>query len=92
MRVIQNNMRAVAMYSPSTYPGRITLFRATGPDEAHWAEEADQTLGWNGLAGGGVDIHLVSGTHESMVNPPHVADLAHQLDACIQSALAREGR
>ncbi len=91
MRVIQNNMRAMINYSPSTYPGRITLFRATESGDAHRAEQADLTLGWKDLASGGVEIRLVSGAHESMVTPPHVADLARQLDTCIQRTLAREG-
>jgi oxalate---CoA ligase len=57
------------------------LFRAT-------KESADPTLGWDGLATGGIEIYDVPGKHntietEGMLTEPHVSVLAEKLKACL---------
>jgi thioesterase domain-containing protein len=42
--------------------------------------------GWNDLAAGGVEVHDVPGTHNSMVQEPHVRALAEKLEQCLDRA------
>lgn len=78
------NARAAFDYVPKPYPGRLTLFRAT---ERHTGDPYPYHLGWEGLALGGLDIHLVPGTHLTMGEEPHVAELAATLVRCLESQL-----
>ncbi len=66
------------------YPGRITLF---------WAQDAetdseDNRLGWEKLARGGLEVHVVPGTHISIREEPQVAVLAEKVkhSLCTQKA------
>ncbi|HEY8224552.1 MAG TPA: non-ribosomal peptide synthetase, partial [Pyrinomonadaceae bacterium] len=64
------------------YPGKITFF---------WAQDAvrdfeDNRLGWRRIAAGGLDIHVVPGTHTSMREEPYVADLVAKLKPCLENA------
>jgi amino acid adenylation domain-containing protein/non-ribosomal peptide synthase protein (TIGR01720 family) len=85
---------AVERFRASSYPGRITLLRAGRVDPDAFREVsperrrvfADPTLGWGAVATGGVEVHTVSGTHQTLVEAPHVATLARVLAACIARA------
>jgi amino acid adenylation domain-containing protein len=73
VRTVLAIMAAGEQYAPArVYPGKITFF---------WARDAkrdfeDNRLAWRKLAGGGFDVHVVPGTHTSMREEPHVAELA----------------
>ncbi|MFL6192597.1 MAG: amino acid adenylation domain-containing protein, partial [Thermoanaerobaculia bacterium] len=91
---------AAERYRVSTYPGRITLLRATGVDPAALRGLAperrrifdDPTLGWGNVAAGGVEVHAVPGNHQTLIEAPHVETVAEILEACIERALAGEGQ
>jgi amino acid adenylation domain-containing protein len=77
-------MRALAAYSPSQYPGPVTLFRALGEafeGTADWRQylRGRHDMGWSDIATGGVAASSVPGTHESMLKRPHVQELARQI-------------
>jgi thioesterase domain-containing protein len=72
---------ATQRYRPRPFPGRLVLLRA-----ADHSIDAEETLGWGALAQGGVDLHWVPGTHETLVHAPHVQALAERLRACIEAA------
>ena len=72
------HQRTVFSYRPGRYAGRITLIV---PERN---SEADPTLGWAQLAGGGVEVHRVPGDHYSYVRA-HAAETAE----CLQRCLAR---
>ena len=75
--------RAGQKYVPRTYPGRLTLFRASRqPLGIH----PDPTLGWDGLAEGGIEIHEVEGHHGSIIAEPYVSELAAKLAECIEKS------
>jgi thioesterase domain-containing protein len=40
---------------------------------------SDKDLGWSRLARGGVDVRMISGTHETLLREPHVRVLAGEL-------------
>ena len=75
---------ATQRYRPQPYAGRLVLLRAMEHDAA--GGDTDDTLGWGALAGGGVEVHPVPGTHQGMVRPPHVAAVAERLRACLEVA------
>jgi thioesterase domain-containing protein/acyl carrier protein len=80
-------VEAVQRYRPRPYDGRLVLLcAADNPMDA-----PDPTLGWSALARGGVDVHSVPGTHQSIVRPPHVHAVADRLRACVDPARATGG-
>jgi thioesterase domain-containing protein len=76
LRPIQSGYRLAILarkkYTPGPYPGRITLFRATRQPSGM----EDPTLGWGGVALGGVDILEIPGTHVSIMAEPALTALA----------------
>lgn len=76
--IAKTNLRAAKQYVPQPYSGRITLLRV----DAAIASE-DPTLGWGAFAAGGIDIHIVSGTHRQMMQPPFVETIARILTDCM---------
>lgn len=71
--------RVRARYTPRPYPGRITLF--CRPEDRVTAEDR-----WSELAGGGLDVHVVEGTHDTMLEPPAVDALAARLGLLLADA------
>jgi thioesterase domain-containing protein/acyl carrier protein len=83
VRTVTAILSAEERYRPAhqKYPGKITLF---------WARDAqqdfeDNRLGWARLATGGLEVHVVPGTHTSMREEPHVAELVQKLKPYIQN-------
>jgi thioesterase domain-containing protein/acyl carrier protein len=80
---------AGSRYRARPYPGRIDLFRTTRsapgepPAESPGAA-ADPTLGWSGIALGGVEVHWISATHQTMLLEPAVMDVAALLKECFR--------
>jgi thioesterase domain-containing protein len=82
--VTEFNSLAVREYVPQVYDGRVTLF---------WASEdlrtsVDLVEGWRVLAGGGMEVHEVPGSHLDIVKEPHVDVLARKLRRCLDQAKA----
>jgi thioesterase domain-containing protein/acyl carrier protein len=80
--VLRANFLAAARYVPPTYPGRLTLFRASGWDAGGLI---DPTMGWNRLADAGVAIHAVPGDHATILKSPGVTVLAEALRATLDA-------
>jgi thioesterase domain-containing protein/acyl carrier protein len=70
---------------PST-SNHVTLFRSM---EYRPQGVTDFCLGWSLVAGGGIEIYEVPGSHASFVKEPHVRVLAAQLERCLLEAQAR---
>jgi aspartate racemase len=81
--VRQANLLARRRYVPRPYGGNIVLFRALNGNG--FANNGPH-YGWNDLAAGGVEVHDVPGTHNSMVQEPHVRALAEKLEQCLDRA------
>ena len=67
---------ALEHYVPRPYRGRVTLFRAK---RQPLGIITDRTMGWNRLAGGGLDIIDIPGQHGTIVLEPRVRLLASEL-------------
>ncbi len=82
------NAVAFERYRPRPFGGRLTLFAT----ESWYTFEAATTSksGWADLAGGGVAIERVPGSHETMFQQPHVAELANRLRKLIDASPAAE--
>ena len=76
------NSLAVRAYVPQVYDGHITLFWAS----ADLRSSLDLVEGWRALAGGGIEVHEIPGSHLDIVKEPHVGELASKLISCLHRA------
>ena len=83
-RVRRANIEALKRYRPRVYPGRVTLFWATGSNVA----SAYKRLGWSDMAAEGLEVYLVPGKHLQIGEEPYVKVLGEKLTQCINRALA----
>ncbi|MEL6470610.1 MAG: amino acid adenylation domain-containing protein [Cyanobacteria bacterium J06623_4] len=73
------NRQAKKQYEPKPYAGKATLFRAT---ERVPGICPDPELGWHGMAGQGMEIYEISGSHSSIIDSP-------RLVKCLKNCLER---
>ena len=83
MRLVKAHHRASRRYRPRPYPGKVTYFRAR---DSRILARSDPRLGWDEVAGGGLDVHVVPGDHHRALGPPHVEAFADALRACLREA------
>jgi amino acid adenylation domain-containing protein len=76
-KIIEIHFAALRRYVPGPYAGRVTLFRAEQPPLIC---TYDPTLGWDRLAAGGVQVHLVPGGHYGILHESNVPVLVRQLE------------
>jgi hypothetical protein len=84
--ILKAGSQASQNYDPKTYPGRITLFRASdlGCDMEHHPR-----MGWDRLAGGGLETHVIPGYHAHIVREPRVRVLSQHVIAALRKAQDR---
>jgi amino acid adenylation domain-containing protein len=70
---------ALLNYFPKTYGGKVVLFESTKSP----GTLAVETI-WRSLAQGGLDVKKLPCAHETMLDEPHVRQLANELNACLQ--------
>jgi thioesterase domain-containing protein len=73
--VFRSNLAALHAYPAKPYGGAVLLLRAAERDRS----ETD-TVGWERIAGGGVELREVPGSHFTLVREPHAAALAAALE------------
>ena len=83
---IEANWRSQGEYQYTPYDGPMAVFKA-GADH-FTADLAAGGMGWAEVATGPLDVTVVEGGHISMLEEPHVADLAGALEHQIATALA----
>lgn len=71
---------SVAPYTPRTYAGPITLFKASMQGAGY---VDDPYLGWRQYAVGDIDVYTIPGYRETMLEKPRVRILARHLQACL---------
>ena len=87
LNVYLRNWVALGDYSAAPSGEHMHLFRS----EASARADADETLGWSGVARGGVTVRTVPGDHHAMMRYPHVAVLARALRELLEPILRRTG-
>jgi thioesterase domain-containing protein/acyl carrier protein len=70
------------------FDGRVTVILATRTSKAGLTPDLDERLTIRQYALAGIEVHRVSGSHLSMIDPPDVEELAPVLRACIARAQA----
>lgn len=70
-------------YVAPSFHGRIAVFRTQRQPRSRIR---DAHLGWDKLAKGGVDIHIIPGDHDSVLKEPNVQGLAEALRKCLRLA------
>jgi non-ribosomal peptide synthase protein (TIGR01720 family) len=78
IQVAEANNSCLMRYRPKPYAGHIILFRSETAEE-------DPSL-WTPFSDEPVEVHTVPGDHLSIVDEPHVASLALQLQQCLDKA------
>jgi thioesterase domain-containing protein/acyl carrier protein len=90
---------ARAEYNPSTFQGKLTLWRATENliiDDPSILDlpaiyvTQDPLLGWGQRSTSGVETFDIPGGHSSMLQMPNVQIMAKIMQGCINSAVADE--
>jgi aspartate racemase len=76
------NSLAVRSYVPQVYDGHITLFWASADLRA----SLDLVEGWRTLAGGGIEVQEIPGSHLDIVKEPHVGEMANKLNSSLERA------
>jgi amino acid adenylation domain-containing protein len=71
----------VQRYTPKVYPGRATLFLAS-----HRRSRRDLRQIWRRLVPAGLEIRVVPGFHESIIQEPFVRILAPLVAECLEKA------
>jgi thioesterase domain-containing protein/acyl carrier protein len=79
------NRRSFFRLSRKSYPGRVTLF-LTKDAMGGTLPNKDPTVVFGKLAASGLNVHVVSGDHNTVVDEPHVRDLAQQFRHCLDDA------
>ena len=74
--------RAIRTYTPKAYPGRVVLLVASERVK-EWAGDPD--FGWSALAGGGLDVRVVAGSHDTMFHEVNIPVLARELEDLLRS-------
>ena len=69
------NNRAYFCYVPSRFPGTITLFKSTDGYRDIYRDTKDPLMGWQRVTQG-VDVHVLAGNHNQIMDEPHVQALA----------------
>jgi thioesterase domain-containing protein len=94
----------VHLYSAQAYPQHIDYFASSERSPALDAsleqvvslateeDRADRQIErWRELATGGMEVHLVAGTHQTLIEEPHVQGLAKALQQCIDRVCEQIG-
>jgi thioesterase domain-containing protein len=81
--VFENNLAALHAYRPEPrgYGGAVTLLRAAEHDPAE-----TESAGWERLARGGVRVHVLPGSHFTLVREPQATALGREVEQCLRPA------
>jgi thioesterase domain-containing protein len=83
---LEAHYRMLTAYQAKPYAGALTVMRAR---TLKLSFRGPSDLGWGALARGGLDLHIIPGTHDNILTEPRVRRLAATLVACL--GIARRG-
>jgi thioesterase domain-containing protein len=85
--VYKTNMLAHDLYAPNIYPGPVALFKADMIDHEVMDHPAlnDPTQGWQEFSAEPLEIHVIPGSHGTLMEEPHVKVLADKLRTCLDN-------
>lgn len=83
LKVEKCNHQALFTYKHKPYAGQITLLR-TAERDASPSDPPD--MGWGPYAGGGLKIHRIPGSHQTLLFDPYIEAVGRVLKGCIADA------
>lgn len=83
VKYAETHWQALTQYHPAEYGGWITLFRA----KKQGLSKFNHTLGWDELVKDRVEVTVVPGTHESMLQEPNVQVVAARLRELLEKVV-----
>jgi amino acid adenylation domain-containing protein len=88
IQIREENWRAMQVYQPARFSGKITLFKAmSGSDKVEWPED----YGWSDRAGSGLQIVPVPGSHLTLFESGNVDLLAKSLHRALSNTESLAG-
>jgi amino acid adenylation domain-containing protein len=84
-RIARLNLIALLHYRPEPYDGPLTLIRRNGRGSRFGLE--NEVWGWDELVTH-VDVHVVEGTHDEIMNEPRVRAVGEIMQSCLRRARA----
>jgi thioesterase domain-containing protein len=88
LRIFSAALRAIENWELAPYPRQVTLFRA---DIQPAGSSNDERMNLSDeLAPGGVDVRQIPGSHSFIYQPPHVNQMAVELEAWVDRQMAAE--
>jgi amino acid adenylation domain-containing protein len=82
VKYAEAHWHALTEYHPAPYPGEIILFRAKKQGLSNF----NHTLGWDALVEDRVQVSVIPGTHENMLQEPNVQIVAAKLRTLLDHA------
>jgi thioesterase domain-containing protein len=79
---------AFRFYDPGQFCGPVTFFRAS---ERASDKIGNEMEGWQKIIQNDLQIIDIPGDHHTVVEEPHIRDLAAKLGACIEQAQSAQG-
>ena len=79
-KIWEAHIQALLSYEPQQFPGKVHLFRS--PGHPLWCS-FEPDYGWGDFAAGGVEIQVVPGAHEKILEEPCVESLAELLKSVL---------
>jgi thioesterase domain-containing protein len=83
-KITNINNRAYFCYVPKRFPGPVTLFKSAEGYRDIYRDTQDPLMGWQRVASA-VDIRLLPGNHNQIMDEPHVRELAEAVVAALKN-------
>ncbi|MEM9778229.1 MAG: alpha/beta fold hydrolase, partial [Chloroflexota bacterium] len=80
LELMKIHLHALREYDPGRLESAVTLFRIRSQALSRMT---DSTMGWHKLAAG-VDVRMIEGSHNNILEQPHVQSLAKSLKDCLK--------
>jgi len=80
-KIAKAHYEALTNYRPRTYPGRVYLYRTRSEPLFH-SHILDK--GWGKLALGGVDVVVVPGNHQNIIQEPYAKVVGHEMKVALE--------
>jgi thioesterase domain-containing protein len=74
------HLNALFRYHPRVYDGKVILLRVP---RTSYFESLEPEMGWEELARGGVETHLIAGSHSNLLEEPYIENWASVFKLCL---------
>ncbi|MCP5099423.1 MAG: alpha/beta fold hydrolase, partial [Chloroflexi bacterium] len=88
LRIVRLNDRAIRLYIPQPYPGKLFLFQSSKGYRNPLNRSAAPQMGWGYSVKGSVESASIPGDHLGMLEEPNVRILAEKLQAALDKTIS----